>query len=280
MFEVPISMAIAFSLLAAVWIYPEAPRLLAAIGGAAALIPAVLVLRRLVDRHLFPVLNAMVLFYFTDQLRSVLATSPVLARFLFLGEMLGGALFLAWLLRSKGVKALRQENARVARNTVAGARVALAVFLAAFLANSAGCAGLGLLLGNAALGSGYLAVVLYAAIRIADGLILGPDQVRFVQHQQHRRQMGCGFHMFSRQAVFISGVLGGIHHPQQHIRIGQGGGRHIIHIFTQLVMRLVNAGGVHEDDLVGFSADNAQLAPARCLGAGRDRSDFLIHDCV
>ena len=172
-FEVPISMAIAFSLLAAVWIYPEAPRLLAAIGGAAALIPAILILRRLVDRHLFPVLNAMVVFYFLDQLRTVAAAVPVAARLLFIAEMAGGVLLLAWLLWSGRLAASHEQDEKLAKVTAVGARLTLGCFLAAFLANSIGCANLGNLLGNAVLKSAYLAVVLYAATRVADGLIIG-----------------------------------------------------------------------------------------------------------
>ena len=172
-FEEPIAMALAFSLAAANWIYPQAPALLTALGGAAALLPAILILRRVVDRHFFPVLNAMVVFYFIDQLRKVAAALPILARLLFVAEMAGGVLALVWLLRSGQLDALRQEDQPLSKVTLAGARVALGVFCASFLANLLGCVSLGNLLGNAALQSAYLAVLLYAATRIADGLILG-----------------------------------------------------------------------------------------------------------
>jgi small-conductance mechanosensitive channel len=49
----------------------------------------------------------------------------------------------------------------------------LAVFATAFIANAFGYVSLSELLGNAALRSAYLAVILYAAMRIADGLIMG-----------------------------------------------------------------------------------------------------------
>jgi len=172
-FESPISMAIVFSLLAAQGIYQQAPPLLVALGGAAALIPAVLILRRLLDRHLFPVLNAMVVFYFLDQLRGVAAALPIAARFLFLAEMAGGVVFAAWLLRSKRLGQLRKQNLRLAKVTRAGGQIALAVFAAALLANAIGCVDLGNRLGNAALQSACLAVVFYAATRVANGLIAG-----------------------------------------------------------------------------------------------------------
>jgi len=126
-----------------------------------------------VDRHFFPVLNAMVVFYSIDQLRKVATALPILARLLFLAEMSGGVFALVWLLRSGQLDALRQEDQRLSKATLTGARLALAIFCASFLANLFGCVNLGNLLGNAALQSAYLAVVLYAATRIADGLILG-----------------------------------------------------------------------------------------------------------
>ncbi|MEI6561907.1 MAG: mechanosensitive ion channel domain-containing protein [Verrucomicrobiota bacterium] len=171
-FEGPVAMALAFSLAAANWIYPEAPPLLTALVGAAALIPAILILRRVVDSPLYPVLNAMVVFYAIDQLRKVAVALPILARLLFVAEMAGGALALVWLLRSGKLNALRGEEQRLSKVTLAGARVVLGVFCASFLANLLGNVSLGDLMGNAALQSAYLAVVLYAAARIADGLIL------------------------------------------------------------------------------------------------------------
>jgi len=172
-FEVPLSMAIAFSLLATHWIYPDLPHLLKAIVGAAALVPAILILRRLVDRHLFPILNALVVFYFIDQLRMVATALPIADRLLFLAEMAGGILFLAWLLRSKQLEVLSTQNELLSKATMTGVRLALAIFSVAFVANMIGCVNLGNLLGNAALKSTYLAVVLYATSRVADGMILG-----------------------------------------------------------------------------------------------------------
>ena len=172
-FEVPISTAIALSLVAANWIYPDAPAILTAIGGAAALIPAILILRRLVDAHLYPLLNAMVVFYSIDQVRKIASALPILARLLFVAEMAGGVLALAWLLRSKRLEAQCQGDERLAKVTLVGARVALGAFLGSFVANLFGCVSLGNIMGDATLQSAYLAVVLYAATRIADGLIIG-----------------------------------------------------------------------------------------------------------
>lgn len=211
-FEDPLSMAFAFSLLAAVWIYPQPPQLLMAIGGAAALIPAILILRRLVDRHLFPVLNAMVVFYFIDQLRTVAAPLPALARLLFVAELAGGGFFLAWLLRTGWLDAMRQEDERLSKVAHVGTRIALGIFAAALISNIIGCVLLGNLLGNAVLRSGYLAVILYAATRIADGLILGGLSteplagLRMVQ--RHRTLIWRRTHRTLQAVAFILWVYG------------------------------------------------------------------------
>ena len=74
--DLPISTAFALSMLLVPVIYAQAPRLIHAIIGAVTLIPAVAILRRLLDRHSYPILNAIVLLYFVGQLR-ILAASQI-----------------------------------------------------------------------------------------------------------------------------------------------------------------------------------------------------------
>jgi potassium-dependent mechanosensitive channel len=62
--------------------------------------------------------------------------------------------------------------------TRAGGYVAVAVFAAALFSNTIGCVNLGDFLGNTALRSAYLAVILYAATRVADGLLAGALSVQ------------------------------------------------------------------------------------------------------
>ena len=176
-FELPIATAAALSLVAGGWIHAQAPPLFWALWGAAALVPAILILRRLVEPHLFPVLNALMVFYFIDQLRTIAASLPVLSRLLFLGEMGGGILFSAWLLMPTRASADGAIHGR-SKTIRVGARLAISFFLAASLANALGYVSLANLLGNAVLRSCYLAVILYAAIGISEGLIMGAFSVR------------------------------------------------------------------------------------------------------
>ena len=62
--DLPISTAFALSMLLVRSIYAEAPRLIIAIMGAVTLIPTTVILRRLLLRNSYPILNAIVILYF------------------------------------------------------------------------------------------------------------------------------------------------------------------------------------------------------------------------
>ena len=191
-FNVPVATGLVLSILISGWVYPQAPRILSAILGAAALIPTIILLRRLVERPLFPVLNALVIFYLIDLLRTIATALPLAARLLFLAEMLGGLVFLAWFIKSKRLSEI-PESERNWLWTILGiaTRVAGLVFLAALIANALGYVSIASFAGDGILGSAYVAVILYAAVRIVDGVIMFGLRIRplsllgIVRH--HRR---------------------------------------------------------------------------------------------
>lgn len=186
-FEMPIATALLLVLLISPWIYPHSPRALRAMLVASALLPTIHILRRLLDRHLYPLLNALIVFYFIDRLREVAAVFPLWERFMYLGEMLGGVIFVLWLLRRQAL------SPNDPATTVIGSqhtetiilRVALLVFAAAFVTNLLGYVGMAHYTGEALLGSTYIAGILYAGMRVLSslmtfGLLLKPLQVFMV----------------------------------------------------------------------------------------------------
>jgi small-conductance mechanosensitive channel len=187
-FDVPIATALVLALFASSWIYPQAPRLLWSIAGAAALIPAAIVLRRVVARELYPFLNVVIVFYFLDQLRSVVAAPEFLFRVLFLAEILIGIIFACWFLKSGRFRAM--GGGCWAKAFCAATRVALVLLVGAFISNVVGYGTLSKLLGHGTIISAYPALVLYALIRIADGLILSVLSLQSLAHlkivEQHR----------------------------------------------------------------------------------------------
>jgi small-conductance mechanosensitive channel len=139
-------------------------------------------------------------FYFFDQLRVIAASQALLSRGLVLAEMLAGALFAGWLLRA-GRFGTEPDGNRVSKVSRLGCRVALGVFALAFLTNAAGYVSLGKLLGHALLQSAYLALILYAVVRIFDGLFLSmlsiPPLARLGLVSRHRE-------MLQARALFVS----------------------------------------------------------------------------
>ena len=177
--DLPVSTALALSMLLVPAIYAQAPRLIHAVMGAVTLIPAAVILRRLLDRHSFPILNAIVIMFFIGQLRILAASLPVLARFIFLGQLLGASVFLVWVLwRWRPPTEATQTHGRVWRTIRAIAKIGLVMLPVAFLANVFGYVNLGNLLGIIFFRSAYVAAMLYTAIRILEGLLIIALHVR------------------------------------------------------------------------------------------------------
>jgi potassium efflux system protein len=171
--SLPISSAFTLSVLVLPSIYPQAPRLLQSLMGALVLVPIVLILRRLLQRNLYPILHVLVAMYFVSQLRILAAALPQLARCIFLGQLIGASWFLIWLVRTPRVltPAVAAED-NYPRTIRLIARIGLVLLPSAFLANIFGYNNLGNLLGIIFFRSVYLAAALYSAIRITQGLII------------------------------------------------------------------------------------------------------------
>src|SRR5215469_7099203 len=177
--DLPVSTAFALSMLLIPLVYAQAPRLIITLMATVTLIPTVLILRRLMLRNSYPILNALVVLYFVGQFRVLAASLPVLGRVVFLGQVLGAAAFLVWVLRSWHLPAEAAQTHGVIWRTIrAIAKIGLVILPAAFLANIFGYVNLGNLLGIIFLKSVYVAAVLYTAIRIIEGLIIIALQVR------------------------------------------------------------------------------------------------------
>ena len=169
-FEMPVATAALLSILASPLLYyPIAPRLLSAILGAIALIPSVILLRRLIERRLFPILNALVVFFFLEEFRSVAELSPEAGRAFLLAEILGAVAFLAWMLL-----ALRHQGAQIVRFSKLmrlGAWAAFITLAVGWLAEILGFTLMANFICIAVQRSATLALTLYAGIRILDALL-------------------------------------------------------------------------------------------------------------
>ena len=173
--QLPFSTASLLTIISARLILHDAPRAVWLILATLALIPIVVLLRRLIDRHLFPIVNALVVFYFVAQLRVLAASIPVLSRIILLLETVGGLIFLIWFIRARRRSGPLTTSNKTAR--VAGS-IAVAGFGAIIVADLLGYVALANYLSVAILTSAYFAVALYAAARILEGLVFFGLQIR------------------------------------------------------------------------------------------------------
>src|SRR5581483_3092100 len=159
-------------------LYPDAPVLLYASMGALVLVPAVIILRRLIERGMYPVLYALVAFYVVDQVRLIAAPLELAPRLIVFAEMVGAVIFSGWLLArsSPAARAAARDSPGQALRSGAilhwAGWAALALAIASLAANMLGYVGLANLLGNALLATSYVAIMLYALVEIADGLFV------------------------------------------------------------------------------------------------------------
>jgi len=175
--QLPIPTAAVLTLLISRTLFDEAPRLFWAVLAIVTLPPIVIILRRLIDRHFFPILNALVVFYLVAQLRRVVASLPGFSRLILVLEVVGGAIFLIWFIRSTRLPA-RDSEATSHKATRAAARVGLVLLAAVFLANLLGYFRLANYLATGALVSAYLAIFFHAAVGVVAGLTFFALHVR------------------------------------------------------------------------------------------------------
>src|SRR5215468_1063180 len=167
--QLPFSTASLLAIVAARLILYDAPRGVWIILGMLALIPIVVVLRNLIDRHLFPIVYALVAFFIVAQLRAMAASIAALPRIILLLETVGGLIFLIWFVRARrrsGPRTTSNKTARIASS------IAVAGFGAMIVTNSLGYVALANYLSVGILSAAYFAVILYAAARILEGLVL------------------------------------------------------------------------------------------------------------
>jgi small-conductance mechanosensitive channel len=100
-----------------------------------------------------------------DQFRILSAAVPLVPRLVFLTEMAGALLFLAWFIRENDVKANLSKPLQLA------SWIALVMCAISLVANIFGYVSLSTLLGNALLRSAYLALILYAAVEVLSGIV-------------------------------------------------------------------------------------------------------------
>jgi small-conductance mechanosensitive channel len=161
--------AIVLSVLASGWIYAEAPRVLSAALGIVLLVPTVVLLRGLVEPPLRIALGVLSAVFIVDIVEGLAEGIPLVSRVLLLGVSTGLVLVLAWALaRREGF----DDSSRNGKGLRLAAVAALGVSSVAILANVLGYVTLARLVAGAGLESAFVGMLLYATVRIVDGLAM------------------------------------------------------------------------------------------------------------
>jgi len=173
-FEIPLVSALLLGMLASTWFYPYAPRTLWIIISVLGAVPVLLFTRRMIDASLHPVLYAALGFYLADRLRDMFAPLPAVSRLLLLAEALLFLLCCAWTIhRSSPPGQVPAGSRSVWRVLRLAAWLILWLFLLAAGANFNGYMRLADLIVRNVLASVYTAVVLYALMRVGEGVVHG-----------------------------------------------------------------------------------------------------------
>ena len=174
-FQKPIALSFLVAFFSSLWFFRElAVGPLGPLFGAATLIPAVIVLRQIVDRPVYPMLTVGMAVYFVHHVQQLLLGAVVISRLVFLANMSVLAIWTAWTLRPSRMNVIPPEVASKASFRVIG-RVLRVVSFAAFgcvLAESVGYGALAGLVGGTLMMGIYGAIVLYGTVLVIDGLLV------------------------------------------------------------------------------------------------------------
>ena len=150
-----------------------APFLLRAMLWGVLLIFIAFILRRLIYPGLYSLVNALIVLYFIDRFRLLTALLAPLGRIVFTAEMLGGTLFLIWLMWRKRSLRVGPIASELSGRAVRLALLAgLIIFPVTLLANVFGYVNLANLLGGGAIRSAYVGAAAYATLMTLEGLII------------------------------------------------------------------------------------------------------------
>jgi small-conductance mechanosensitive channel len=182
-FERPVALATLAVLMLTPWLYVSTPPAIDDAIGLLLVLPVLRLIFPLVDKSIHPALYLLALLYVIERVRDLVEAAPLVARLVFLVEMIAAIAIAIWLIRSK---ATHKENASTSKGRSLqsfrfGIEAALLLLIVAMLATGAGYVRLGVLLGHGVLNSAYLALLLAALLKAMDAVVALTLHSRFAQ---------------------------------------------------------------------------------------------------
>ncbi len=182
-FDRPIALAGLIVLLLTPWLYVSTPPAVDDAVGLLLVLPVLRLVLPLLDKPIRPALYMLAALYLIDRLRDLVEAAPLVARFVFLFEMLAAIAIVIWLVRSNSLHGNSdpESTSRWRQRVRLGLDVALFLLGVAALAVISGFVRLAVLIGYGVLNSAYLAFLLVALIRAADAIVALILHSRFAQ---------------------------------------------------------------------------------------------------
>lgn len=183
-FEKPLALATFVALLLTPWIYVSTPPAIDDAVGLLLVLPVVRLVSPLLDKPVRPALYMLAGLYLIDRLRDLVEAAPVVARIIFIVEMLAAIAIVVWVIRSQALQGATQSMVKARDRIRFGLDVALVLLVIAALGAVAGFVRLAVLIGYGVLNSAYLALLLAALIRAGDAIVALTLHSRLAQRSQ------------------------------------------------------------------------------------------------
>lgn len=231
LFDMPIVSAVLVAMLFSSWFYPRAPRSVGLMIGVIAAAPLLLYARRVIEKRIYQILFAVVVFFLVDRLRALFAPLPGVHRVFLLVETLGMLIFFSVLYqrRRRSARTLQAADPNVATSASAlqvpvastselawrvihyGKWLAFLTCMVVLACNAAGYARLADLVMRMMLGSAYTAVVLYILTRAGEGIFHGllyvPPLAYLAGVRRHRAQVAARINQWIQWLAFFIWIV-------------------------------------------------------------------------
>jgi small-conductance mechanosensitive channel len=205
-FERPVSAALLLVASLTPILHPRAPRLADALGVLFVVIPALRLLPRLLHPALAPAVYVLAALAVLDRFRDVASKSLLFERSLLLFQAVVALAFLIWMLRPARLAAI-PAGTRIPRVLGHLLQLAVVALTVATIANVAGWVHLARALTEGVLGSAYVAVVLYGAVRVVRTAFRAALRSTSAQRLGLARRHGAELNLWLRRMINL-GALG------------------------------------------------------------------------
>ncbi|MGB5441875.1 MAG: mechanosensitive ion channel domain-containing protein [Gammaproteobacteria bacterium] len=182
-FERPVALATLLALMLTPWLYMSASPAVADAAGLILVLPLLWLVLPLLDAPFRPALFILAALYVVDWLRDLVEAAPLVARLIFILEMVVAIVLVVWLIHSKALLGDKQQKSAsrwpgFVRLCLSGA---LFLLIISMLASVTGHVRLAVLIGYGVLNSAYLALLLTAVVQAAEAIIALTLHSRFGQ---------------------------------------------------------------------------------------------------